>query len=90
MDEPTSTNDIARLQLLLPHWIEHNEEHAGEFRKWAERARAAGEVHVADHLLTAAHKLAQANEALQGALNHLGGASASPEHNHPGHPHAHG
>ncbi len=91
MHEPTSADDLARLRLLLPHWIEHNGEHAGEFQKWADRARAAGEPHVADHLLVAAHKLAHANEALQGALDHLGGgAPSSPEHEHPHHPHAHG
>jgi len=90
MHGPNSADDRIRLQRLLPHWIEHNEEHAEEFRKWAERAREAGEVHVADHLLTAARMLAQANEALQGALDHLGGAPASPEHEHPHHPHAHG
>ena len=90
MDEHTRSEDIARLQRLLPHWIEHNEEHAEEFRKWAERAREAGEAHVADHLLIAARMLGQANEALQGALDHLGGASVSPEHEHPHHPHAHG
>ncbi len=89
MHNPTSGDDLARLRLLLPHWIEHNEEHAGEFRKWAERARDAGELHVADHLLTAVQKMAQANAALQGALDHLGGAPTSPEHEHP-HPHAHG
>lgn len=84
------SEDLTRLRLLLPHWIEHNEEHAEEFSKWAERAQAAREFHVADHLWTAAHKLAQANEALQGALDHLGGALAAQEHEHPGHPHAHG
>lgn len=89
MSEPTSTDNLVRLRLLLPHWIEHNEEHAGEFRKWAERARDAGEVHVADHLLTAAQKLVQATEALQGALDHLGGVPSSPDHEHP-HSHAHG
>jgi len=87
MHGPNSADDLIRLQRLLPHWIEHNEEHAEEFRKWAERAREAGEVHVADHLLAAARILAHANEALQGALDHLGGAPASLEHKHP---HAHG
>ncbi|MGB9775227.1 MAG: hypothetical protein ACPLYD_01660 [Anaerolineae bacterium] len=84
------SEEIARLQALLPHWIEHNEEHAEEFQKWAERAREAGEVHVADHLLAAARMLLQANEALQGARDHLGGAPTWPGHEHPGHPHAHG
>lgn len=70
------SEEIVRLQRLLPHWIEHNEEHAEEFQGWAERARIAGETHVADHLLAAARTLTQANEALQGALDHLSGVPA--------------
>jgi hypothetical protein len=34
--------DQSKLRALLPHWIEHNAEHAAEFRNWAEKARAAG------------------------------------------------
>lgn len=82
-----TSEDLARLRLLLPHWIEHNQEHAEEFAQWAERAQAAGEPHVAEHLRAAARMLAQANEALEGALDHMGGA---PGHEHPGHAHAHG
>lgn len=90
MSDIQSSDTLARLRALLPHWVEHNEEHGEEFRKWAERARDAGEPHVAEHLMAAAQYLARANEALQGALDHLGGAPVSPEHEHPGQPHAHG
>jgi hypothetical protein len=31
-------NDVERLRVLIPHWIEHYEEHADEFRHWAETA----------------------------------------------------
>lgn len=82
--------DLKRLQQLLPHWIEHNEEHAAGFHEWAERARVAGEPHIADHLQAAARMLIRANEALRGALDHLGGIPASEGHEHPGHSHAHG
>lgn len=30
-------NDLEKLQVLLPHWIEHNAEHADELSSWAER-----------------------------------------------------
>jgi hypothetical protein len=30
--------DPEKLRVLLPHWIEHNAEHAAEFRQWAEWA----------------------------------------------------
>ncbi|HIP82949.1 MAG TPA: hypothetical protein EYH36_00895 [Desulfocapsa sulfexigens] len=28
-------NQLEKLQVLLPHWIEHNRGHAEECRKWA-------------------------------------------------------
>jgi hypothetical protein len=31
-------DEIEKLRVLLPHWIEHNGEHAGEFREYAGRA----------------------------------------------------
>ena len=34
--------DEDKLRILLPHWIEHNAEHAAEFRQWAGKARGAG------------------------------------------------
>jgi hypothetical protein len=35
-----AVTDLEKLRVLLPHWIEHNAEHAAEFRQWAERAGA--------------------------------------------------
>lgn len=52
-----------KLGVLLPHWIEHNEEHAAEFRDWAERAGPARE-----GLLQAAAALEEANRGLRRAL----------------------
>ena len=63
-----------KLRVLLPHWIEHNGEHAGEFRAWAERAGPAG-----DALLDAARLLVEANVRLEEALRQLGGPL---EHHH--------
>jgi hypothetical protein len=57
-----------KLRVLLPHWIEHNGEHATEFRNWAERAGAAQ-----DALLDAARLLVAANARLEEALEELGG-----------------
>ncbi|MBC8249655.1 MAG: hypothetical protein H8E90_08245 [Anaerolineales bacterium] len=39
---PGYPDDLAKLHILLPHWIEHNAAHAKSFREWAERARAFG------------------------------------------------
>lgn len=64
---------MAKLRALLPHWVEHNAEHAAEFRLWAERARAAGQAAVAEEIDTAAETLSWVNEALAAALQKLGG-----------------
>jgi len=65
--------DEEKLRVLLPHWIEHNAEHAAEFRLWAEKARAAGRAEVAAEIDTAAEKLGWVNESLTFALRRLGG-----------------
>lgn len=57
-----------KLRVLIPHWIEHNKEHAEEFRDWAERA---GDVSA--DILSAAEIMFQANIALETALKKLGG-----------------
>ena len=73
------TDDVKKLRVLLPHWIEHNGEHAIGFRDWAERAGPAR-----DALLAAAAILEQANGPLAEALELLGGPL---EHPHGGHHH---
>jgi hypothetical protein len=60
--------EIDKLRVLLPHWIEHNGEHAGEFQSWAERAGGAR-----DALLDAARLLEEANARLEEGLEKLGG-----------------
>lgn len=67
-------NDIDKLRALLPHWLEHNQEHAGEFETWAGRASLAGQEGAARQIRRAAEAMQQANEALQAALAGLGGA----------------
>jgi hypothetical protein len=65
--------DLEKLRVLLPHWIEHNAEHAGEFQTWAERGREAGE-----QIPEAAQYLGLANQALKQALEKLGGPLEHP------------
>lgn len=62
-------NERKKLRVLIPHWIEHNEEHAEEFRHWAARAGDA-----AADLEEAATQMTQVNRALAAALEKLGGA----------------
>ena len=46
-----------KLRVLIPHWIEHNDEHAEEFRQWAVKAADASE-----DLLTAAEAINTVNQ----------------------------
>ena len=55
-----------KLQALLPHWIEHNAEHAAEFRRWARVASGAE-----PEIEAAATQLEAANAALTIALEKL-------------------
>jgi len=59
-------NDLEKLQVLIPHWIEHNNEHADEFRRWAEKAGdATPELHAAaDAIAKANHSLVAAQKKL--------------------------
>jgi hypothetical protein len=65
--------DQDKLRVLLPHWIEHNAEHAAEFRNWAEKARTTGREDVAEEIDLAAKELGWVNEALSAALDRLDG-----------------
>jgi len=40
-------NDGEKLKILLPHWMEHNEEHAASFESWATTMRSTGREDVA-------------------------------------------
>ena len=64
-------NDLARLRILLPHWIEHNDEHAEGFREWAAKARELGLEAVAEQLEVAAEQMAAGGQSLTTALQKL-------------------
>jgi len=80
--------DLAtKLSVLLPHWIEHNADHAQSFYSWAEQARAAGAEHLADHIEEAACKIEAANRDLEGAIEHVGATTSGHDHLHHDHIH---
>lgn len=72
-------NDLDKLQVLLPHWIEHQAEHTDELRNWAERIRQAGRNDVAQKLLVAANSLQQAGDQLLSLLNQMGQETESEQ-----------
>ncbi|MBN2149597.1 MAG: hypothetical protein JW726_19575 [Anaerolineales bacterium] len=63
-------NELEKLRVLIPHWIEHNEEHVQEFLRFLE---AAGDA--AADLNKAAEQMMLVNQALAGALEKLGGGT---------------
>ena len=60
-----------KLKVLIPHWISHNEEHAGEYKKWAERLEAEGLVDIAERLSQAADLIVASNRHFQEAQTKL-------------------
>ena len=60
-------NEIEKLRVLIPHWIEHNQEHADEFLRYLD---AAGDA--AGNLQDATAQMALVNQALAAALEKLG------------------
>lgn len=63
--------DEKKLGVLLSHWIEHNLEHAEEFKRWAEKAKGFGKTVVHDEILVAVQHIERANESLETALEEL-------------------
>jgi len=62
--------DKQKLSILLTHWIEHNEGHAQEFKRWAEKAKVF-DGWVSEELLDAVKHLAEVNDALSNALERM-------------------
>jgi hypothetical protein len=77
-------NETDKLRVLIPHWIDHNKEHADEFRHWAEHAGDA-----TPDILAAADAMLDINTILASALEKLGGAlswsydQSDPDHKKP-------
>ena len=66
-------DDLAKLRVLLPHWIEHNDEHAASFQRWAAKARALGRDETAQRIEEAVERMGVCNQALTAALDALEG-----------------
>ena len=72
-------NELEKLQVLLPHWIEHNKGHAEECRKWAE---TVGEGEVQSFLNAALEAMDQVTLQLDKALVAAGGPKTGGGHGH--------
>ena len=57
-----------KLSVVIEHWIEHNESHMGEYKKWAQTAGDLGLDKVKAEIEEAVEKLSQSNKHLEKAL----------------------
>nr|QNO52058.1 hypothetical protein IPGHNFGK_00014 [Methanosarcinales archaeon ANME-1 ERB6] len=53
-----------KLSLLLVYWIEHNKEHAQDFKRWAEKAKGFDEVEAYEAIMEAVEHMEEVNECL--------------------------
>jgi hypothetical protein len=65
-------DNLEKLRIFIPHWIEHNAEHAVELRTWAERMQLAGETDTGRRLSVAAELLGQACDQLAKLSDEIG------------------
>jgi hypothetical protein len=57
-----------KLSVVIEHWIEHNEAHMGEYKKWAETAGELGLSSAKAEIEEAMEKLTQSSNHLEKAL----------------------
>jgi len=71
-EQPRSgPDDLTRLRILLPHWLEHNEEHLHDLRAWAAKARELRREAAAELIGIAIEHMEACNEALDEAMGAL-------------------
>ena len=61
-----------RLSIVIEHWVEHNESHMDEYKRWAQTAGELGLDSVKVAIEKAVEKISQSNEHLQKALKAVG------------------
>ncbi len=72
-------NQMEKLQVLLPHWIEHNRGHAEECQKWAKDVE---DNEVQEHLNAALAAMEHVTAHLEKALDAAGGSVTDTGHTH--------
>ena len=75
-------NDLEKLRVILPHWIDHNSDHGQEYTQWAGLMDSCGQDEIAELLRKAEKALQQADTALKEALRKAGGPVSGEGHHH--------
>jgi hypothetical protein len=60
-----------KLSVVIEHWVEHNESHMGEYKRWAQTAGELGLDSVKAEIEEAMEKISQSNEHLDRALKSI-------------------
>jgi len=60
--------ETKKLSIVIEHWIEHNEAHTEEYRKWARKASEMGLEKVKGEIDKAVASLSESNHHLERAL----------------------
>ena len=60
-----------RLSVVIEHWIEHNQSHMGEYKKWAQKASTLNLRNVQNEIEEAIGKLSLVNSHLEKAMKAL-------------------
>ena len=63
--------DKKRLSVVIDHWIEHNQSHMSEYKKWAEKASTLNLGGVKAEIEEAIGKLSLVNHHLERAMKAL-------------------
>ena len=57
-------DELNMLNILLDHWVNHNEDHAKDFYKWYEKANEMGKSETAEAIMDAIAFVKKVNESL--------------------------
>jgi hypothetical protein len=77
-------NDMEKLRVILPHWIEHNKNHEKEFNKWLAIISSGNETEVAALLKKAVSSLQDIDTVLSQISDKIGALKGenSQDHTH--------
>ena len=70
-DTVVVNNVVKTLNILLVHWVNHNQSHEESFQEWVEKAKAMGKTETADCIQKAIEYMNKANEMLVEAKKHM-------------------
>jgi hypothetical protein len=59
---------LEKLKKLLPHWMEHNDEHAKTYKDWAERMSSLGKEELSEVLKAIYHESHKLRKLFEEAL----------------------